>query len=285
MNTNKTTEKFVCIRVHSWPKTVFALLALPLWGQDPASIVRRSVQRDASNFERIQNYTFVERNEEREFGRDGKLKSTDIETYEILILGGRPYGRLIERKDQPLSLKDQRKEQEKLDKEAAKRQSESAADKAREEKKRLEQRKFMRELPDAFNFTLAGVEQVSGLPAWVIEAQPKPGYRAVESRAKLFAKVRGKIWIDQTDYQWVKAEAEIISTLSFGLGLLRIAPGGRLAFEQVRVNDEVWLPLRIAARGEARLGYVKKLRADLDVTYKDYKKFQSDSRIVEVTEK
>src|SRR5260370_35486667 len=98
-------------------RCIVALLALPLLGQDPAGIVRRSVERDASNYERIRDYTFIERNEVHDFGRDGKTKSTEIETYEISILRGRPYGRLIEKNDKPLSPKDERKEQENLDKE------------------------------------------------------------------------------------------------------------------------------------------------------------------------
>ena len=264
--------------------SLLCLLPLAAWAQDAAAIVRRSVERDASNFERIRNYTFVERNETREYGRSPKPK-TEIESYEVLILAGRPYGRLIEKDDKPLSPKDDRKEQQKLDQELAKRQRETPAGKAREEKKRQEERKFLSELPAAFNLTLAGVEQVSGKPAWVIDAQPRPGYRALNKRARLFSKVRGRIWIDQADYQWVKAEAEVLDTLSFGLGLVRIAPGGRLEFEQTRVNDEVWLPSRITARADARVGFLKKMHGELDISYRDYKKFQSESRIVEVTEK
>jgi len=46
----------------------------------------------------------------------------------------------------------------------------------------------LNEVPDAFNFTLVGEEQVSGKPAWVISAEPKPGYRAKERLAKVIEK-------------------------------------------------------------------------------------------------
>ena len=48
--------------------------ALMVCAQDAADIIRRSVERDATNFERFRNYTFLERVEERRYGRNGKSK-------------------------------------------------------------------------------------------------------------------------------------------------------------------------------------------------------------------
>jgi hypothetical protein len=263
---------------------VLALILCPLRAQsvsdDPEAIVRRSVERDATNSQRLTNYTFIEHRLERVYGKNGKLKSTEDETAEILILGGRPYDKLIARDGKPLPEKDARKEQEKLDKEAAKRQRESNSDKAKLEKERAEERRFLREVPDAFTFRLLGVEPVSGKPAWVIQADPKPTYKPRVNRADLLKKVRAKIWIDQGEYQWVKADAEVIDSLSFGLGFFKIAPGGTIHFEQMRMNDEVWVPLAVTVRADARLAYLSKLRGEIDVNYSDYKKFQAESRII-----
>jgi hypothetical protein len=49
-----------------------------------------------------------------------------------------------------------------------------------------------------------------------------------------------------------------------------------------RVNDEVWLPKRIFANGTGRLALVKQLRVEDDTSYSNYRKFQSESRIVAV---
>ena len=117
----------------------------------------------------------------------------------------------------------------------------------------------------------------------MIEAEPKPGYRPVLSEAKVFTKVRSKIWIEKATYRWVKVDAEVLNTLSFGLGLVRVAPGGTVRFEQTRVNDEIWLPSHAVIRGDVRLALIRKLRAEIDINFRDYKKFQSDSRIVEIS--
>jgi len=262
-----------------------ALLALSvsclICGQDATDIIRQSVERDATNFERFKNYTFLERVEERRYGRNGNLSSKEIQTYEFMVLGGRPYGKLVERDDKPLPAKEARKEQEKLEKEAAKRQRESASDKAKEDKDRAEERRYLREIPEVFHLTLQGTDEIGGRPVWIIGAQPKPGYKPKMKRAEILTHLRGKIWVDQADYQWVKTEAEVIDPISFGLGLVKLESGAALNFEQARVNEEVWLPSVISVRADARLAYLKKLRAELDITYRDYKKFQADSRVVE----
>jgi hypothetical protein len=125
---------------------------------------------------------------------------------------------------------------------------------------------------------LKGLERARKTPlhsAGLVADRPKLPHGDV------LTKVRGKIWIDQGEYQWVKVDAEAIAPLSFGLGLLRLAPGGSLHFEQTRVNDEVWLPSKAEIRADARVAYVRKLRAEMDIQYRDYKKFQSDSRVLE----
>ena len=252
--------------------------------QDPLEIVRRSVARDWTDFESRKDYTYHERYELREYTKDGRVGNQRSETREILILSAWPYDRLIARNDQPLSEKDAQKEQEKLDREAENRQHESPSERARRDKERQEEWKFIHEVPEAFTFRLAGVENVSGQSAWVIDAEPKAAYRPAESQAQIFKKVRAKVWIEQKTYHWVKLDADALDTITFGLGLLRVAPGGTLHFEQVKVNDEIWLPSYTQVRADARLALVKKLRAEINIRYSDYRKFQADSKILDAIE-
>ncbi len=251
---------------------------------DAREIIRKSVDRDFYDFSKVKDYTYTEYEVDREFDAKGKLKKTETETDEILVLGGRPYEKVIAKDDKLLDEKKAKKEQEAMDKELAKREHMSDHDKAKLEKERAEERAYLREIPDAFDFKVVGEDTVSGKPAWVIEATPHSGYRFKDSKAKILLKIRGKVWIDQAEYRWVKVEAEALDGFSFGLGLLKIEPGGTFTFEQTRVNDEVWLPSRLFFRGEARLAYVKKLRAEVEVSYRDYKKFQTDSRILPTPE-
>jgi hypothetical protein len=243
--------------------------------QDPVEIIRKSTDRDSINYERVQNYTYQERTETREYDKDGKVSATRSRTTEVFTLSGKTHKRLIARDDKGLSTSEARREQEKLDKELAKNRDMPAAERVLLDKERAQHRKFLQELPEAFTFKLAGREDVNGRPAWVVEADPKPGFHPKDSRANLLANIRGKVWVDQADFQWAKAEAEVIGTSYLGLMLLRIAPGGRLSYEQTRINDGVWLPARFSLRADARLALVKNIRAAIDVTYRDYKKLRA----------
>jgi hypothetical protein len=267
--------------------TRFALLLLAaasLRGQDPAEIIRRSVERDWTDFESRKNYTYQQRYEFRELNAEGKIANHHSETKEIVVLGGRPTERLIARNDQKLGEREARREQQKLDREVESRKHESPAELAKYEKQRAEDRRFIRELPDAFVFRLVGTEPVSGQPAWVIEAEPKPGYHPAHARARIFTKVRAKVWIEQNTYHWVKVDAEALDTITFGFGLLRVAPGGMLHFEQTRVNGEIWLPSHALIKADARVALIKKVRAEIEIRYSDYRKFQTDSQVLEALE-
>jgi hypothetical protein len=250
----------------------------------PYEIVKRSVERDARNFERFKDYAFHELTVEKQLDKKGKITGTDTELSEVLMLGGRPYSRLLERDGKPLSEKDGAKEQDKLDKEAAKRAKETDRDRAKFEKDRLEERRFAREIPDAFDFQLLGEETMDGLPVWRIQAEPKPGFKPRQGRADLLKKVRGTLWIDQAGYQWVRAEIDVIDTISWGLFVLRIPAGAKISFSQMRVNDEVWLPKNVHVRADAKLALLKTIRLDMDVAYSNYRKFRAESQILDTQE-
>ncbi|HEY1760012.1 MAG TPA: hypothetical protein VGG72_31865 [Bryobacteraceae bacterium] len=250
------------------------------FAQDAKEIIRQSVHRDLLNFERLKDYTYIEHDEERSFDKHNKLMKTERQTYEVLILGGHDYEKLIERDDKPLPPSQADKEQKKMDKEIEQRKRESADDKAKIEKQRREQRKFLDEIPEEFDFKLLGVENVSGKPAWVISADPKPGYRPKDRGAKMIAKMRGKLWIDQGEYQWVKIDAEATGTLSYGFGLLKINPGATVHFEQTRVNDEVWLPASATIRVDGRAALFVGIHDEIDLRFRDYRKFQAESQMI-----
>src|SRR5882757_5753092 len=68
---------------------------------DAKEIVRRSVEIDHHNFERARNYTCRQREVERELDKNGGVKSTHVNTFEITFLSGEPYSRLVRKDDKP----------------------------------------------------------------------------------------------------------------------------------------------------------------------------------------
>src|SRR5215813_531710 len=96
--------------------TVIAILAFALEAQDPLEIVRKSVDRDQVNWKLAKDYTYISKSTVNQRDSKGNIKKTERETHEVLVLFGEPYYKLIEKDGKPLSEKDQRKEQDKLDK-------------------------------------------------------------------------------------------------------------------------------------------------------------------------
>jgi len=267
----------------------WALIAAPpAPAADPLEIVRKSVNRDQSNWQRAKDYTYIVRSTVSEKDSAGKIKKVEQETTEVTILYGEPYRRLVEKDGKPLSPDDQKKEQRKLDKLSARRASETPAERLKRvqsfERDRQKERDFARELPEAFNFTLVGEELVNGRKAWVLDATPRPGYQPQNPRASMLKKFKGRMWIDQQEYQWVRLDGEAIDTVSWGLFLARLAKGSRIRFEQVRVNDEVWMPKMVQVDLDARLALFKHLQGNIDLQFANFRKFQSDSRVLETAE-
>lgn len=256
--------------------------------QDPREIILRSAALDQRDLELRRNYTYVVKAEQRRLDSQGRLRSAESEEWEVLVLYGSPYRRLIAKNGRPLSAEEERKEQAKLEKEMARRRKAAEKDPgklSREDARELEEQKaLLKEIADAFSFRIEGEELVDGFRCWRIRAEPLPGYRPKSRRAKLLPAFRGLLWITQDEYRWARVEAEAVRTVSFGWILARLQPGSQLWFEQKRVQDEIWLPSSARMKIFARLGLVRKLNAEVDVTFSNYRKFQTDSRIVETQE-
>ena len=120
---------------------------------------------------------------------------------------------------------------------------------------------------------------MDGHGAWVIAGTSQPGYHARGGDAKALRKIRGKIWVDQSSYQWVGLEGETTDTIAFGLFLARLNRGAKLVFEQTRVAEELWLPKRLYMQGAGRLGLIERIAMDEEITWSDYRRFQVDSKI------
>jgi hypothetical protein len=266
------------------PAVTIALAVLLLAADDAREIVRRSVNLGDENLRAARNYTFRERSEGRTLNGAGEVTKTEVETYDVTLVDGSPYRRLVSRDDKPLPPKDERKEQEKLRKIADTRRKEDPEQRRKRvaewDRKREQQRETLREVVNAFDFQIAGEDRRDGREQYVIEAMPHPGYKPRTRNSGFFPKVKGRIWIDKQDYHWSRIEAEVIETISFGGILVRLAKGSRLEADQARINDEVWLPKHFEAEASARVGLVKKFHGRMEITYSEYKKFQTDSRIV-----
>jgi hypothetical protein len=261
-----------------------ACCAAPALAQDAREIVRKSVELDQVNWLRMADYTWVAEYRERHFDSRNRVTSEHQEAWETLVLDGQPYRRMLEREHKPLTAEQQRKQQEKFDAAVARLEKETPQEKQRRaddfEKSRRREREFLLEIPDAYDFRMEGDQTVDGQEVWVISGTPHPGYQGKSREGRALLKIPGRIWIEKAGYEWVRIEAETTATISFGLFLARLNPGAKLVFEQSRVNQEVWLPKREFLSGSGRIGLLKRIAEDQEITWNNYKKFRVESKVV-----
>ena len=250
------------------------MFAAAACAQTPREIVQRAVAADRNYATRVRDFTYRQRQLERQYDGSGKVKQTSVKTWEISFLEGSPYRRLVGRDDKPLTPREQKFEEDRMQFTAEQRRKESKADhdkRVAEWQRRIERQRLPEaEVPDAFNFTLAGTEVVDGAEAYVIDAVPKPGYKPKSSATSYLSKMKARFWVARKDYQWLKMDAQALDTITFGAILIRLAKGSSLEMEQGRVDDAVCLPTRFVVHASARVALFKVYHADLEYTLTDF---------------
>lgn len=251
-------------------------------GEDVKEIFRRAVEKDQRNYTVRDQYTFREESTVEFLEKDGRTKSVQRETKEVLFFDGTQLERVVARDGQPVSEREARREKERVDKEIAKMKRESAAERAKRRGESAEalreETEARRQLVDAFDLTLLGEKVVAGRPCWWIRGTARAGFEARGRRADQLRKFAGEACIDKATSDWMRLELGTTDTISFGLFLFRLQPGATVRVEQARVNDEVCFPSQVDVVANARvLGMMKRVR--LAVRYSDFRKFAADSTI------
>lgn len=257
---------------------VAILGALLLQAQEnPREIVKRSVEADSRGTELRRDYTYKVLDVRRLAGGEHSTLT------DVLYVGGRPYRHVLARDGKPLPEAEANASREALD-----RAVQEATRMSPEEKKlrqqqylkaRAKEREEFKYIPDAFDFRIVGEPIINGRETWQIQASPRKEYKG--PFAFLFHNMEGTLWVDKRDYQWVKVDADALNTISYGWFLARVAKGAHIAFENMRLNDELWAPKKLTIHGSARIALFKKLSADQELTFSDYRKFQTDSKMVD----
>jgi hypothetical protein len=247
-------------------------------------IIRQSADKDLENDKKQRDYTYTERQEEQRLDGKGKVKSRETKTYDVMEIYGEPVQKLVAKDDKPLSEKDTKKEDEKIQKLIDKRKKESDSDREKrlkkEEKEHEEDRQFVHEVADAYDLKFAGIETIEGRENYMIEGDPKPGYQPHSKQGDILRKTRFRVWIDKDDLQVKKLDVLTLDTISWGLFVARIHKGSRILIETTRVNNEVWLQQHVALKVDVRLALMKNFNVNVDITDRDYKKFRTDTKVI-----
>jgi hypothetical protein len=209
----------------------------------------------------------MDRDEDRRLDSFGQVKSENVDVARMIMVNGGRFEQLLEHNGLPPSAIEQRKWDVDLDK----LKHETPEEQPERLLKDQENKSFLRDVLDAFDFQLIGEEIVGSRLAYVFQATPHPGYHAHGKYGKMFSKVEGKLWVGEQDFGWIKADGQVTQSFSMGLFVARAERGSHIIPEQTCVGDAVWVPKLIEVRASARILFLKSLDIHRILTYSDYR--------------
>lgn len=242
------------------------------WGTNPSpdkvqEIVQRSVSNTTADWNAAPQYDFTERDI---VGQQGKRQT---KSYQVIMIAGSPYNKLIALDGKPLSPAQAAQEDKKMTAEVNRRVNESPSARqkriAEYQKERHQNHALMAEMVKAFDFKLAGEDTVNGHRCYVMDATPKAGYKPTNHETQVLTGMRGRMWIDVEAYQWVRVHAEVFRPVTFGLFVARVKPGTEFTLEQEPIHGNLWLPSHFSMAVNARVLIASRHSTD-DERYSNY---------------
>jgi hypothetical protein len=234
---------------------------------DARQIMAQSIAATERSWQARDHYTFTERDVDRRLDDLGRLKSENIDVTRMTLVNGARFEQLMEHNGQLPSADEQKKSSKDLEK----LKRETPAEQTARLLKTQENRSFLHDLLEAFDFHLLGEELIAGRPAYILQATPHPGYHAHGRYGKLLSRVEGKLWVDKQDFAWVKVDGEVTQSFSIGLLVARVQRGSHILMEQTCVGDAVWVPKRLEMRASATILFLKSPDVERILTYSDYR--------------
>jgi hypothetical protein len=265
-----------------------AAFNFPSISKEPLPDIRQLLMELQTNEDRVEalldNYSFTQKIIKRELGKDGVLRETGSETYQMSFYKGERIKRLIEKDGKPLTEKQQSDE----DREVAKRVAEiekRIAEREGKPDKEDDKRISIAEMLRASNLINPRRERFRGRDVIVFDFEPNAAfdYKNSKSILKFFGKTTGVMWIDEHDKQVARLEASLQESYGVGGGVVaKLKKGASFSLEQERVNDEIWLPSLAEINLSVRVLLVKGIDLNQVVRSYNYRKFATEVKDAKV---
>jgi hypothetical protein len=251
--------------------TAAALAADPPAIPDAATMLRDVEAHQKQLDKAREDYTFRSVQTTRELDSKGNTKKIETEEHEVFFVNGNEIEKLVRKNGKELTADQARKEQERVNKEVLKVSKPGYKDTDKDEitvSRLLEivafshPRRVVLNGRNTIAFDFAGDEHA------------KTHGRGEDA----LKKVSGTIWIDEADREVSRMNATLDENYHVGFGLLAsVAKGSNVVFDQALIRNEAWLPTNVALHLQARALLVAGIRAEIDIRFDQYQKFQTDA--------
>jgi hypothetical protein len=246
--------------------------AVPSLGSDPPdvkTIVERWTAANRADFDAAPHYNYVER-----------VRDDDgTKTYDVTMLFGSPYKRLLKQDGMPLDEEEQRRQSDEFGRTRRERAGESPGERAQRiadyDKKREQAHRIIEEMPRAFDYSLDSTRRMNSRDTYLLTATPRRDYDPPTTEAEVLTGMRGQFWIDATTFQLVHGRARVLHPVSIEGFLATVQPGTEFEVEQQPVGESVWLPTHVAIHTRSSIVFLFHRHSAEDRTYFNYRKSQS----------
>jgi len=239
--------------------------------EDAASIIQKSSEANDRDWAAAPQFD----NSERDIDKNGDR------TYEVTMLFGSPYQRLIAVNGRELTPAEQSNEQRKYDNVVKERQHESPGKRSQRIAKYEAERKrdytLIQQMVVAFDFSLVGEETLMDHQVYVLKATPRAGYRPANRDSAVLTGMEGTLWIDRDTYQWVKVQARVVHPVRIQGFLAEVEPGTQFELEKTPVSGDIWLTKHFSMKSNARVLLLFPHRGQEDDSFFNYHKAANDS--------
>lgn len=209
---------------------------------------------------RFDEYSFVQKETDREINSKGELKKETVKIFEVFPIANRSaVMKLISENGVALSGERLAKETKRVEEEFEKAERDKGKDQQRADKYRAERerKKASRTKEDGngdedvtisqflkvHEFVSPRIERFRDRDAVVFDFRVKPGFKPGNREESLISKLVGVAWIDPADKQVMRLEAKLAEGFKMAGGLLvNLRPGAAFMMEQTRMTEGVWLP-------------------------------------------
>jgi hypothetical protein len=131
-----------------------------------------------------------------------------------------------------------------------------------------------------FDIRVTRRETIDGHPAVLITMQPRPNAKTKDSFLKMLSHAVLRGWVTEREHQLIRVEADVVETISFGLGFLaKFQKGSRLFLDRRPVHEGVWAPVKLDATMNARILLLKGIHERQQSEYSDFKKFSVETSL------
>jgi hypothetical protein len=237
-----------------------------------AATMLREVEAHQKQLDKIrEDYTFRAVQTTRQLDSSGNTKKVETEEHEVFFVNGHRVQKLVRKDGKDLTPDQARKEQDRVNKEVVK----------------ITQPGYTN--PDKDEITVSRLLQIvtfsrprrvglNGRDTVAFDFAGDPHAKTHGRGEDALKKVSGTIWIDEADREVSRMSATLDENYHVGFGLLAsVAKGSNVVFDQALIRNEAWLPTAIALHLQARALLVAGFRAEIDIRFDQYKKFQTDA--------